>query len=191
MPITQNYRATSEIRPDGGSVYYGSGPPTLSTDGAYVAGDIVMAVNATTGVPWGWRCIASGSPGQWEAIGLTQESMLSFGPLGAATNFAVPVDNNYSIQAIYVTYGSGSTSGTLMIERDTGSTFPGSTGTTSFNQLASTISLSSSINTVYTGVIIGSPATFSSGLDRIGFVFAGTMTGQGNLYIDLVLKRVN
>ena len=178
----------NDIRADGLRIFYGTAPPQLSTDGTYYGGETLVAIGSVAGQPFGWRCVSGGTPGNWIEIGQSTEP-LSFGPYnGSSVSFAVPLDATYVVQAVYLCFGSSAGSGTLMVERDTGSSAVGS----GVAQLASTISLMSTSNVTYAGVMIGSPSIFSGGLDRLGVVMApaATMGGLSGLYVNVVLGRV-
>lgn len=47
-------------------MHYGTHAPW---DGTWYQGDIVWNAEPVTGAPLGWRCLAGGSPGTWEAFG--------------------------------------------------------------------------------------------------------------------------
>jgi hypothetical protein len=133
--------------------------------------------------------VAGGTPGNWVALGLSTEPY-TLGPYnGSSPNFAIPLSNSYIIQGVSVCYTSVAGSGTVTVERDTGSTWPGSGGVA---QLVAPISLMSTATVTYTGTVIGSPAIFSGGLDRIGVVFTpnSAMGGLGSMYITIVMAQV-
>ena len=84
-------------------------------------------------------------------------------------------------------FGVNSTSGNVMIEKETGTTAVGSGN----NMLSAVISTAGANNTVTAGTL----TTTSSFLqlakgDRLGLVFQGTETGLVGLVISAVLKRI-
>lgn len=90
-------------------------------------------------------------------------------------------------KAVSVVWTTGSTSGTLQIEKCTGTTAPGS-GTT---LLTGTVTLAGTGNTVGTGTPIATVAslTLAAG-DRLGIVIAGTMTNLVGCRITLAVTPV-
>ena len=109
-------------------------------------------------------------------------------PLTAATT-SVPVfiaDDDYIVEGITATFGTASTSGTLQLEKCTGTTALAS-GT---NLLTGTISLSGTANTPVSGTLLSNPVTISlaSG-NRLNIIIAGTMTNLATANITIRLKR--
>lgn len=80
-----------------------------------------------------------------------------------------------------------SSSGTLQVQKLTGTTAPGS-GT---NLLTGTVSLSGTANTVVSGTPIATVATkrLAAG-DRLGFTLAGTLTSLAGCVVTVTLKQV-
>lgn len=193
--------AHNDIRPDGLRIFYGTAPPTLSTDGTYYTGEIVVNIGSSATLPFAaaptaWKCIAGGTPGNWAATGVTSNPE-SFGPFNGSSTVAPqdayslswPCDASYIITGVSVCYNSAAAAGSIQIERDIGSTPVGS----GVVQLSAAINLASSSNVVYTAVMIGSPSIFSGGLDRVGLVFAGTaanLAALGGCLVNIQLVRV-
>ena len=188
--------AYNDIRPDGLRIFYGNAPPGSSSDGTYYLGEVILAIGSTAAQPFGWRCTAGGSPGNWLQIGQSIEPM-TFGPFngsaaaqsGNAASFSWPCDASYVLTGVTVSYNSAAAAGSIQIERDIGSTPVGS----GVVQLTAAINLASTSNVSYTGVLIGSPAIFSGGLDRLGVVFAGTaanLTALGGCMVNVQLARI-
>jgi hypothetical protein len=94
-------------------------------------------------------------------------------------------DNTYQLTAVRCVYSVAALlSGTLQVTIETGTSAPGS-GT---SQLTSAINLSTTVNTVYSGTIIGSPTTISAG-NKVSINVGGTLTGLLGT-CTLTLKRV-
>lgn len=90
-------------------------------------------------------------------------------------------------KAVSVIWTTGSSSGTLNIEKCTGTTAPGS-GTA---LLTGNVSLAGTGNTVATGTLIATVAslTLAAG-DRLGIVIAGTMTSLANCTCTIMVTPV-
>lgn len=116
-----------------------------------------------------------------------QEPILVY--IGAATvsQTVFVADGDYELTAVSEVHGTASTSGTLQVEKLTGTTAPGS-GTV---MLTGTISLSATANTVVAGTLVTNNATLrvASG-DRIGVKIAGTMTNLVGAVATLTLKKI-
>ena len=83
-------------------------------------------------------------------------------------------------------FQTGSTSGSLQVTHDTSTNAPGA-GTV---QLTGVISLAAAAQqTVLTGTRIASPTTYSPG-DRVGLLFAGTVTNLVSLVGSVGMKRI-
>jgi len=120
--------------------------------------------------------VSTGTPGQIKVNGdanLIPVNLTSIGVLEVVTRSVFVCKRPMRLVSVGLVYGVASTSGTMQVEKLTGTTAPGS-GT---NLLTGTISMSSTANTVNSGTLIATVAslTFAAG-DRVGFVFAGTMT---------------
>jgi hypothetical protein len=77
------------------------------------------------------------------------------------------------LKAVSTIFATASSSGTLTVEKLTGTTAPGS-GTV---LLTGTLALSGTANTVANGTLIATVASLTLAIgDRIGIVIAGTMT---------------
>lgn len=95
-------------------------------------------------------------------------------------------DAAYQLVSVKESHTVASTSGTLMVEKCTGTTAPGS-GTA---QLSGTISLSGTANTTVAGTLLTAPTINYALGDRVSFKLAGTMTNLANSCVTLVLKRI-
>lgn len=120
--------------------------------------------------------VSTGAPGSLQVNGdpdLIPVTLNSIGVLEVVTRVVHVCTRPMRLTAFSAAFATASTSGTVMVEKLTGTTAPGS-GTT---LLTGTVSLGGTANTVVNGTLIGTVAslTFAVG-DRVGFVFAGTMT---------------
>lgn len=89
--------------------------------------------------------------------------------------------------AVRVVFGIASVSGTLNIEKLTGTTVPGS-GTA---LLTGTISLAGTANTVLSGTLSATTADLQLAAgNRIGIVLAGTLTSLVGAVVEIDLKRI-
>src|SRR5690348_12916128 len=111
------------------------------------------------------------------------------------TAFLAPLANNtfgqYKFEYATVTFGTQSTSGTLQIEKATGTQAIGG-GT---NLLQATLALSGTANTPTdssgSAAPVANPNTLTlAGGDRVNLIIAGTMTGLANAMVTLVFSRV-
>lgn len=97
-----------------------------------------------------------------------------------------------AIEAIQVTsvrevHGIASVSGTLQIEKLTGTTAPAS----GITMLTGTINLAATANTVVSGTLTGTTSTLQLAAgDRIGIVLAGTLTSLVGSIIQITFKRI-
>ncbi len=121
-------------------------------------------------------------------VALPRTKTIAVGPVAAAgcVSMGIPVDGSYQIAAVREVHTTASSSGTIMVERLTGTTAPGS-GT---NQLTGTISNAGAANTVLGGTVVASPATYAAG-DRIGIVCGGTQTSLVGMFVTITLNQVN
>ncbi len=88
---------------------------------------------------------------------------------------------------VSVAFTTASTSGTLQIEKCTGTTAPGS-GT---SLLTGTVSLSGTANTVVSGTRVGTVASYTLAAgDRLGIVIAGTMTNLAGGICSISLQPI-
>ena len=91
----------------------------------------------------------------------------------------------YTVSAVSVVFGTASTSGTVDVKKDTGTTAPG--GGTSV--LTGTISLAGTANTVVNGTLTATAATLAMAAgDRLSVTFGGTLTSLANAVIQVALK---
>lgn len=96
-------------------------------------------------------------------------------------------DETYQLISVKEIHSVVSVSGTLQIEKLTGTTIPGS-GTT---VLTGTVNLAGTINTVSTGTLTGTTANLQLSVgDRLGCVLGGTLTGLVGCNVTLTLKRI-
>lgn len=110
---------------------------------------------------------------------------------GQAVSQAIFIPDNgssYQVVGVQAVFGTASTSGTVTIEKLTGTTAPG--GGTAL--LTGTVSLAGTANTVLTGTPLTntSTLTLASG-NRLGIVFGGTLTNLVGLCVVVSLKRVS
>lgn len=124
----------------------------------------------------GGTAVSTGVPGEVQVNGsahLIPVTLISIGTLEVVTRCVFVCTRPMRLKAFSSVHGVASTSGTVTVEKLTGTTAPGS-GTA---LLTGTVSLSGTANTVANGTLITTVAslTFAAG-DRVGFVFAGTMT---------------
>lgn len=96
-------------------------------------------------------------------------------------------DTDYEVVGVQAVWGVASSSGTLQIEKCTGTTAPGS-GT---DLLSSTINTAGTANTVASGSLTTTVASkrLTSG-DRLALDFGGTVTNLVNLVVVVRLKRL-
>ena len=48
--------------------YFGTAAPSVSTDGTFQRGDVVVNTAPSAGGAPGWVCVSGGSPGTWKAM---------------------------------------------------------------------------------------------------------------------------
>lgn len=106
----------------------------------------------------------------------------------AAVNQACFIaDAAYQVVGVNAVWGTASSSGTVTVEKLTGTTAPGS-GTA---LLTGTISTAATANTVTAGTLIATVATLQLAVgDRLGVVFSGTETSLVGLTVVVSLKRI-
>lgn len=96
-------------------------------------------------------------------------------------------DATYQVTGVQAVWATASTSGTVAIEKLTGTTAPGS-GTT---MQTGTINTAGTANTVTAGTLVGTASTLQLAVgDRIGLVFSGTQTNLVGLVVMVFLKRI-
>lgn len=108
-------------------------------------------------------------------------------PAPSASTGALPL-GQYSLVGVSVRFGTGSTSGTLQIERTPSGTAVGS-GT---NLLSGTVALSGTTNTVANGFPSASLSAANQILapgDALSLIFAGTLTSLANCAITVAVAR--
>lgn len=95
-------------------------------------------------------------------------------------------NDDYIIEGITATFGTASTSGTVQLEKCTGTTALAS-GT---NVLTGTFSLAGTANTPVSGVLSANPITLSlANGNRLNLIIAGTMTNLATAIVTIYLKR--
>lgn len=129
------------------------------------------------------------------ADGLTVNSVIvpvlktvTYSPLAVDVSKAILITTEaVQITAVRVVFGIASVSGTLNIEKLTGTTAPGS-GTA---LLTGTISLAGTANTVLSGTLTSTTADlqFAAG-NRLGIVLAGTLTSLIGALVVVDYKRI-
>lgn len=95
-------------------------------------------------------------------------------------------DDTYAVVSVQEVHGTASTSGTLNIEKLTGTQASGA-GTA---VLTGTISLAGAANTVDKGTVKSDGSQNLVVGDRLGTVIAGTMTSLANCAVVVTLKRI-
>lgn len=95
-------------------------------------------------------------------------------------------DAAYELVAVREVHGVASSSGTLMVEKCTGTTAPGS-GTV---LLSATVNLAGTANTVASGALVTTTDVKFAAGDRLSFKFAGTMTSLAGCAVSLCLKKI-
>lgn len=132
--------------------------------------------------------VSTGTPGEVQANGNSQWIFVSE-PLTATdvTRTLLVATRPMRLKATSVVFSTASSSGTVQLEKCTGTTAPGA-GTT---LLSGTVSLSGTANTVANGTLIATVAslTFATG-DRLGMVIAGTMTNLVGCRLSVALAPV-
>jgi hypothetical protein len=110
--------------------------------------------------------------------------------LGAASaSLTVFISNDsYIVDSVKEVHGTASTSGTLQVEKATGTQAVGG-GT---NLLTGTVSLSAAANTVRSGTLVSNPNTLTLGVgDRLNLILAGTLTNLANCSVQIFLRRAS
>lgn len=95
-------------------------------------------------------------------------------------------DAAYQLVSVKESHTVASSSGTLQVQKCTGTQAPGS-GT---NLLTGTISLAGAANTTLSGTLVTSTAINLAAGDRLALVIGGTMTSYANGLVSLVLRRI-
>lgn len=122
-------------------------------------------------------------------VGVWAETVSFIDAAGAVANHGVVYIAPYAVQLIgfQLIYGVASSSGTVTVEKLTGTTAPGS-GTA---LLTGTVTTSTTANTVKPGTLIATLSSLQLATgDRFGLVFAGTQTGLVGLAVSLLLQKV-
>lgn len=102
-------------------------------------------------------------------------------------------DASYIVDSVSVSYGTASTSGTMQVEKATGTQAVGS-GT---NVLQGTFNLATTANTTYStlgsspaAALVTNPNTLTMAAgNRLNLIFAGTMTSLANCCVVIQLRR--
>lgn len=112
---------------------------------------------------------------------------LFVGPPAASSASGLLPLGTYQILGVSVVFSTASTSGTLQLEKATGTQAPGA-GTA---LLTGTVSLSGTANTVVNGTVVTNPNTLTINAgDRLNVIIAGTVTNLVNLCADIYVLRV-
>ncbi len=91
------------------------------------------------------------------------------------------------VTAVKAVYGVVSLSGTMALEKLTGTTAPGSGS----SMLTGALDLTTTANTVLSGTLTGTTANLQLAAgDRIGCVLGGTLTGLLGCVLTIALKRI-
>lgn len=138
--------------------------------------------------------IFTNSKGDFQADGVTIDNKIVHNvetitvPLvaGTTSQSIFVCDAAYKLLSVKEVHGVASTSGTLMVEKCTGTTAPGS-GTAA---LTGTVSLAGTANTVVSGTLnTDTSIQFAAG-DRISIKIAGTMTNLAGGVLTLTYQRI-
>lgn len=153
--------------------------PTSAPSGAAQKGDVYVDTN---GVPqWhnGTNFVAGGG---------NVVLSIPIDASGSAFDKNVFIaDRAYQLVSVEEVHGTASTSGTLDIEKCTGTTAPGS-GT---SMCTGTLSLSGTANTTVAGTLSSTAAdTKLADGDRIAFDFSGTLTNIVGCVVTIVLRPI-
>lgn len=121
-------------------------------------------------------------------VNLNSVKSVEWRPLSTDTTRNIFIaDAAYLVTAVREVHGTASSSGTLNIEKLTGTTAAGS-GTA---MLTGTISLAGTANTVLSGTLTATTATLTLAAgDRIGGVLAGTLTNLAGCVVVLTMQRI-
>lgn len=121
--------------------------------------------------------VSTGIPGEFQVNGsshLIPVVLNSIGVLEVVTRVVFTCTRAMIFKAVSLSFATASSSGTMQVEKLTGTTVPGS-GTA---LLTGTMSMAGTVNTVVNGTLIATIASLKFAVgDRVGLVFAGTMTG--------------
>lgn len=120
-------------------------------------------------------------------VGTWEEIFQAPGAAGAVTEAIYIAPFPIEVVGVQCIFATASTSGTVTVEKDTGTTAPGS-GTA---VLTGTMSLAGTANTTVTGTLVSAPGTlqFAKG-DKVAVVFGGTLTNLVGLCVSVLLKRI-
>jgi hypothetical protein len=109
-------------------------------------------------------------------------------PPAASVASGFPPQGTYQVIGASLVFSTASSSGTVQIEKATGTTAPGS-GT---NMLTGTMSTAGTANTVVNGTVVSNPNTLTLNPgDRLNVVIGGTQTGIVDLCVDVYVIRVS
>lgn len=175
----------------GGAVTITGGPATAGAGGTVTISGSAGAggtnaggnLNLVGGAP-----VSTGIPGEVQVNGnsilISQTDTIT---ATDASRFVFIATRPMRFKGVSICFTTGSTSGTLQIEKLTGTAAPGG-GT---NLLTGTVSLAGVANTVASGTPIATVAslTLAAG-DRLGIVIAGTMTNLVNCRMNISLAPV-
>jgi hypothetical protein len=109
-------------------------------------------------------------------------------PPAASAASGFPPQGTYQVVGASLVFSTASSSGTVQIEKATGTTAPGS-GTA---LLTGTMSTAGTANTVVNGTVVSNPNTLTLNPgDRLNVVIGGTQTGLVDLCVDVYMIRVS
>lgn len=188
-----NFQNHYDVLPNGSYLYYSDTIPSALGGGITGrVGDYCMVASFTTsGSDCMWVCSTAGTPGTWQVCARGVEEWV-LGPFGAsAIDASFPLSGgSWQLISVRATAtAAGGASGTVTVEWLTGTTAGGS-GTA---QLTAALAIGSTYtpNTVLNGTLISSPSIMIGGTDRLGLVFAGTLTGLAGLYLTITARKLS
>lgn len=161
---------------------------------AAATGDTLVGSQTLTNTNGALTLVACAATNKWYAIGAAggvggTTTMSANGAFTASfTLGTVPTNGgSYKATAVSEVHGTASTSGTLQIEKATGTQAVGS-GT---NILTGTMSLSGTANTTIAGTLVATAGvtTFAPG-NRVNAILAGTLTNLANCTITVEFLRL-
>lgn len=177
------------------TIYNNSSTPYTVTIVA-ASGDTLQNVSVLTLQNSSISVFASPSENIWYGFGLQSGAAATAANteikadrvVATSTSFTLwTADAAYIVTGATAVWGTASSSGTLQLEKATGTQATGS-GT---NLLTGTVDLSTAANTVNSGTLVATAATltFASG-NRLNAVLGGTLTGLANCCITVGLRRL-
>lgn len=153
--------------------------PTAAPTTTAAAGDMYVDTNGVLQVYNGTNWVPGGGTVTLNVQMLTATDH--------ATRLVFIADRAYQLVSAQEVHGTASTSGTLQVNKASGTTAIGS-GT---NMLTSTLSTAGTANTVVSGTISATPAnTKLAAGDRLGLVTGGTATNYVTGVVTIVLRPI-